>query len=146
MGHYCGNRYHIQSSDFTAHWKAHVPYQQDGCTKIEFVNTNNDKATAKSKKDGEKYIDEHEAPSYTCRVYDCGVVAWESVRTVRKIVNHHVQNVEESRTYKSKPTTGLKGGRIRAVHDYCISFDGRCYEQGEHGSFCTQMHDEYTNY
>lgn len=61
--------------------------------------------------------------SFTCVVYDCGVCGWVSKRKVRKIVDHHVQEVVESKYYKSKPKTGLKGGTIDAVHAYYYSFD-----------------------
>jgi hypothetical protein len=51
---------------------------------------------------------------------------------VRKVVNHHIKEVTESRTYKTKPTKGLKGSVIYAIGEYVICYDGRDYDPMEH--------------
>lgn len=70
--------------------------------------------------------------SYECHVVLLGVTKWVAVRKVRKIVNHHVKEVTERRTYKSRPKTPLKGSTLYAVGKFMVSFDGREYDPLEH--------------
>ena len=70
--------------------------------------------------------------SYCCHAVLVGVVGWRSERRVRKVVDHHIKEVTESRTYKTKPTKGLKGSAIYAIGEYVICYDGRDYDPLEH--------------
>ena len=70
--------------------------------------------------------------SYCCHAVLVGVVGWRSERRVRKVVDHHIKEVIESRTYKTKPTKGLKGSVIYAIGEYVICYDGRDYDPMEH--------------
>lgn len=70
--------------------------------------------------------------SYECHAVLLGVIKWVAVRKVRKIVNHHVKEVTERRTYKSRPKTPLKGSTLYAVGRFMLSYDGREYDPLEH--------------
>lgn len=70
--------------------------------------------------------------SYECHAVLLGVIKWVAVRKVRKIVNHHVKEVTERRTYKSRPKTPLKGSTLYAIGRFRLSYDGREYDPLEH--------------
>ncbi len=80
-----------------------------------------------------KYGDFLEYPSsYTCNAVMMGIVGWCCERKVKRIIDHHVREVIERKTYKTKPTKGLKGGTIYAIGKYIMSYDARDYDPMEH--------------
>lgn len=142
--HYFRTFQQITCSDFNAFWRETVPYRQDGCGSGYFVNgTNYNKATPKSIEAAHKCESLRYPDKYRCLVYDCGVTGWEVSRKVRKIVRHHIKEVVERRTYKSRPKHILKGGTLKATHYYVFSYDARCYDRYEHGGLPGE-HDEWS--
>jgi hypothetical protein len=71
--------------------------------------------------------------SYNCHAVLVGIVGWRAVRKVRKVVNHHITEVEETKDYKSRPKTPLKGSTLYALGRFYVSYDARDYDPVEHG-------------
>lgn len=132
-------------TDFNEAWSKTTEASRDhagsaGVT-IRTLNEGNFTKTAVAKyaklyrdRDGKDATDRFmECPrSYECHAVLLGVIKWVAVRKVRKIVNHHVKEVTERRTYKSRPKTPLKGSTLYAVGRFMLSYDGREYDPLEH--------------
>ena len=131
------------STDFAAWWQRQTPCRRDGCTSRPSLRSLNDgnytKATeSKYKKlyvDGKVDAKDRfmEWPgSYECHAVFLGIVGWRAVRKVRKVVDHHIQEVEEFKDYKTKPKSPLKGSVLYALGNFRVSYDARDYDPLEH--------------
>ena len=146
MSHYlCEREYYnvkfrsgYAEQDFRTWWSRQTPCHRDGCTTAYVKVHSTDTLTKvrleryrKAKPD--PFLDCENVRSYTCNAVLIGIIGWCSERKVRKVVNHHIQEVTETRTYKTKPTKGLKGSTISAIGKFVISYDARDYDPYEHG-------------
>jgi hypothetical protein len=148
MGHYVSAKevYKIKfrpgyaETDFKNWWMRQIPYTRDhsGSDGITVKVDSTDNLT-KLRRDrfyktvDKKYGDFLSYPdSYCCNAVLVGIVGWRSERRVRKVVDHHIKEVTECRTYKTKPTKGLKESVIYAIGEYVICYDGRDYDPLEH--------------
>ena len=148
MGHYISAKevYKVkfrpgyEKTDFENWWMTQTPFVRDhsGCQGITVKVDSTDNLT-KLRRDRfyktaeKKYGDFLGYPgSYCCHAVLVGIVGWRSERRVRKVVDHHIKEVTECRTYKTKPTKGLKGSVIYAIGEYVICYDGRDYDPLEH--------------
>lgn len=148
MAHYVRHFMNVSApEDFRTFWSNTVPYRQDGCCSVTVLNRNYEKVTKASLNKQKPKIENCEALKYvnkwSCVAWDCGVIGWVVTRKVNKIVNHHVKEITERKTYKTKPKHILKGGRLESLHQYVISYDGRCYDRLEHGGFPPE-YDEFS--
>lgn len=152
MSHYvnCFEDYKVafrpgyMKTDFEKWWGRQKPCHRDGCSRVvlrsfndknwnETVEKRFNKAYSKNNKDNYDFLEFPD--SYTCNGVLIGIVGWRAVRKVRKVVNHHIQEVEETKDYKTRPKTPLKGSTLYAVGKFVISYDARCYDPMEHGDF-----------
>jgi len=157
MGHYgnCHELYKVKfrpgypQTDFAHWWQKQTPCRRDGCTCCPSVRVLNDgnytkaaaskyEKTYRDKWDGTKTTEVKdrfmELPgSYNCHAVLVGIVGWRAVRKVRKVVNHHITEVEETKDYKSRPKTPLKGSTLYALGRFYVSYDARDYDPVEHG-------------
>lgn len=133
------------NTDFKEAWSKTTECSRDGAghagVTIRTLNEGNFTKTAVAKyaklyrdRDGKDAPDKfmNWPGSYECHAVLLGVIKWVAVRKVRKIVNHHVKEVTERRTYKSRPKTPLKGSTLYAVGRFMLSYDGREYDPLEH--------------
>lgn len=137
-------------TDFDKWWSRQKACHRDGCSRV-VLRSFNDKnwsetvekrfVKAYSKKNPDNYDFLEFPDSYTCNGVLIGIVGWRAVRKVRKVVNHHIQEVEETKDYKTRPKTPLKGSTLYAVGKFVISYDARCYDPMEHGDF--EVEDDF---
>ena len=157
MGHYvnCHELYKVKfrpgctKNDFAHWWQKQTPCRRDGCTccpSVRVLNDGNYTKAAKAKYD-KTYVDTYKngtrkdapdqfmecPPSYGCRAVLVGIVGWRAVRKVRRVVDHHITEVEETKDYKSRPKTPLKGSTLYALGRFFVSYDARIYDPCEHG-------------
>ena len=132
-------------TDFDAWWRKQKACYRDGCSKtnVRVFHDGNWSQTVekrfdklyRNKKNTDAYDFLEYPNSYECNAVLVGITGWVAVRKVKRIVNHHVQEVEETKTYKTKPKTPLKGSTLYAVGKFILSFDARCYDPLEHGDY-----------
>ena len=166
MGHYvnCHELYKVKfrpgytQTDFANWWQKQTPCRRDGCTCSPSVRVLNDgnytkaaaakyEKTYRDKWDGTKTTEVKDRfmewpGSYGCHAVLVGIVGWRAVRKVRKVVNHHITEVEETKDYKSRPKTPLKGSTLYALGRFFVSYDARDYDPYEHGDV-PQSDDEW---
>lgn len=152
MGHYvnCHELYRIKFrpgyavTDFREWWRQQIPCRRDGCSSnasVRILNDGNLTKAAESKYaktyGGDKPKDNfmNWPGSYECHAVLVGIVGWRAVRKVKRIVNHHVKEVEETKDYKSRPKTPLKGSTLYALGRFRVSYDARDYDPMEHGDY-----------
>lgn len=158
MGHHiCYHEQHTvrfrpgyAQSDLSAWWRQQTPAKRDGCTDYPELRILNDGAISKAalSKYDKTYRDGAIAsgkdapdqfmeliPQYKCHAVLLGIKGWRAVRRVRKVVNHHIREVEETKDYKTRPKTPLKGSTLYALGVFCLSYDARDYDPMEHASF-----------
>ena len=145
MGHYAYTcQKTVAPRDFKSYWLKTTPAQRDGCTSVKVVSSDyaSEKATAtrtnalmkKIQKNVKGVYDDFDCPpSYTCVALDVGITGYKIVQVKNKIVNHKRQAVQIVKEYKSKPSHIPAGAKLVEMHQYIISFDGRCYDPMEHG-------------
>lgn len=166
MGHYvnCHELHKVKfrpgytKTDFTHWWQKQTPCRRDGCTccpSVRVLNDGNYTKAARAKYD-KTYVDTYKngtrkdapdqfmecPPSYGCRAVLVGIVGWRAVRKVRRVVDHHITEVEETKDYKSRPKTPLKGSTLYALGRFFVSYDARIYDPMEHGDY-PQDDDEW---
>lgn len=121
--------------DFKAYWRKQVPYERDGCCSVSVQVDSTDKLTNtrwnRFCKKPNPFIDEW-APSYTCHAVAAGILGWCVQRRVRHIVNHHVEEALETKSYKTRPKHIIKDGTLYAECRYVCTFDARDYDPLEH--------------
>ena len=126
-------------TDFKNWWRNQQPCWRDGCSSVSVKVKSTENLTdarlkrywAKERKNPDAFL---ECPDkYECKAVLIGIVGWCSERKVRKVVNHHIQEVVERKNYKTRPSKGLKGSTIYAIGKYVCSYDGRDYDPWEHG-------------
>lgn len=153
MGHYINREEHTVkfipgsvTTGFREWWGKQIPCTRDGCRSVN-VRIDSDQPLTKLREErffktcDKKYADFLDYPdSYTCNAVLIGIVGWRAERKVRKVVDHHIQEVIESKTYKTKPTKGLKGSTIYAIGKFAMCYDARDYDPMEHGDY---PHDEW---
>lgn len=153
MGHYINRESHTVkfipgsvTTGFREWWSKQIPCTRDGCRSVN-VKIDSDQPLTKLREDrffktcDKKYADFLDYPgSYTCNAVLIGIVGWRAERKVRKVVDHHIREVIESKTYKTKPTKGLKGSTIYAIGKFAMCYDARDYDPMEHGDY---PHDEW---
>ena len=157
MGHYvnCHELHKVKfrpgytQTDFARWWQKQTPCRRDGCTSspsVRVLNDGNYTKAAMAKYD-KTYVDTYKngtrkdapdqfmecPPSYGCRAVLVGIVGWRAVRKVRRVVDHHITEVEETKDYKSRPKTPLKGSTLYALGRFFVSYDARIYDPCEHG-------------
>ena len=166
MGHYvnCHELYKVKfrpgytQTDFANWGQKQTPCRRDGCTCSPSVRVLNDgnytkaaeskyEKTYRDKWDGTKTTEVKDRfmewpGSYGCHAVLVGIVGWRAVRKVRKVVNHHITEVEETKDYKSRPKTPLKGSTLYALGRFFVSYDARDYDPYEHGDV-PQNDDEW---
>ncbi len=159
MGHYvnCHELYKVKfrpgytQTDFAHWWQKQTPSRRDGCTccpSVKVLNDGNYTKAAATKyeklymnkyKNGKRIAaqdDFMEWPgSYNCHAVLVGIVGWRAVRKVRKVVNHHITEVEETKDYKSRPKSPLKGATLYALGKFYVSYNARDYDPLEHGDY-----------
>ncbi|GEM_PF-3290109 len=123
------------TEDFRAYWQSQTPCERDGCSSVS-VETWSDKKLTQTRwkrfsKAKNPFLDES-TPSYTCHAVMAGVLGWVVTRKVRKVVDHHIQEVLERKSYKSRPKHIVKGGTLFAECRYVCSYDAREYDPLEH--------------
>lgn len=139
------------STDFAAWWQRQTPCRRDGCTSRPSVRSMNDGNYTKAmeSKYNKLYVDRYvngktikakdefmEWPgSYECHAVCLGIVGWRAVRKVKKVVDHHIKEVEEFKDYKTKPKSPLKGSTLYALGIFRVSYDARDYDPMEHGDY-----------
>ena len=132
-------------TDFKTWWSKQQPCYRDHCSEVSvrvkstenLTKTRWDRWERQNNKKCDPFLEYGQVISYKCHALLVGIVGWRSVRKVRKVVNHHIQEVEESRDYKTKPTKGLKGATLYAIGRYVITYDARDYDPLEHGEYPT---------
>ena len=148
MGHYINRETHQVKfrpgyawTDFKEWWSRQTPATRDGCRTVN-VKTDSEQTLTKVRQDrffktcDKKYGQFLDYPgSYTCNAVLIGIVGWCSERKVRKVVDHHIREVIERKTYKTKPTKGLKGSTIYAIGKFAMCYDARDYDPMEHGDY-----------
>ena len=157
MGHYvnCHELHKVKfrpgytKNDFAHWWQKQTPCHRDGCTccpSVRVLNDGNYTKAARAKYD-KTYVDTYKngtckdapdqfmecPPSYGCHAVLVGIVGWRAVRKVRRVVDHHITEVEETKDYKSRPKTPLKGSTLYALGRFFVSYDARIYDPCEHG-------------
>lgn len=120
-------------TDFNAFWRTTTASRRDGCTRVVMHNTCNEKCTEKRVDATINEVRNKWPGSYTCEAWDCGILYWVVERKVCHIVNHKKVETTERKEYKTMPKRILKGGVLRAVHQYVVNYDSRDYDPYEHG-------------
>ena len=155
MSHYmnCHEEYTVKfrpgyvATDFAAWWQRQTPCRRDGCTSRPSIRTLNEGNYTKAM--DAKYVKAYVETSkhkpsddfmewpgdYNCHAVLLGIVGWRAVRKVRKVVTHHIQEVEETKDYKTKPKAPLKGSTLYALGEFRVSYDARDYDPMEHGDY-----------
>ncbi len=123
----------VAPRDFNSWWKSQTPVVRDGCSReAKIIREYADKnATERARKRIEKIVED--AGSYKCIAWDVGVDHYAIIVRKRKIVNHKIREVADTRVYKKKPSRIPKNGTLVEMHEYIISYDARCYDPLEHG-------------
>ena len=148
MGHYAKSYVIVEAPKHFAEFWAHTrACDRDGCNTVHAHTTkysdmkSTEARTAAFIKEAKKNVkgkyDLLDTPnSYTVEAYDVGITQYQVRQKKNKIVNHKRTEVTICKEYKSKPAHIPAGAWLVEMHQYVISYDGRCYDPLEHGCDC----------